>query len=764
MITIAITGSLVCLLLSIFAWRRRPAQGAGYIAGALFASAIYAFGYGLELSGNSLEAILIYLRFEYLGIVWLPGLWLAVALRYTNQVSWLKPPKFFLLWVIPILALAAFYTNPLHHLYYTDITLDTRGSFPVIQFEHGPIYVLQFGYIFFSIISSSALLFQHLLMPHALYRKQAGLILISNLLLIVIAILYYAGLQPIPNLDIVAYGIIVSSVIIGYALLRYHLVDLVPVAREMLFDRLNNGVFVLDGNDRLVDFNPEARRLLSLGEDSIGAYFPGVVPPDVVSAFGELRLGPDRREFRVERAVTRYYEVERSTIPGIQGEKDGLLLVVHEITPMKEMQIALEGINAELDERVKLKTQEYLDTIDRLENEVKIRQETEKKLQEMQNNLVEQVSIQSRRLYSLYDVLIHKESEGENGEILVPTLERIQEMMNADAVCIHEARDGKMVRIGSVGLAAEVVDAISDLPGGWLAEGKPLASTNLSLEGRVPQALRLPIYTGYLAAPIRLQDSVLGALQVFWSGPNHFQVEDISYFAIIAEQIGIILENDRLHKKLEEEAVRVERRRLARDLHDSVTQSLHSLLLNIDTLRHRLKKGGGAEKVEEMLARLEQSARQSLKEMRLLLFELRLAPLEDIRLVEALNNRLEAVEMRAGVDAKLLVAGTAQWSPRWEAELYCIAMEALNNSLKHSRADRVRVELCGEEKWLEMKITDNGVGFSSETMNGNGVGLQSMQERARRLGGSLQIESSAGQGTSICLQVGDPPVSPAGSL
>ncbi len=757
LVSVAIFGALICALLAIFAWRRRPASGAVFLAGALMSTAIYAFGYGLELSSTTIENMLACIRLEYLGVAWLPGFWLALSLHYTNHLKWLRPRRFWLIWIIPVVVLLGVWTNPLHHLHYSSVSVNAGGPFFVLQFERGPIYWLHMGYTFFSFLVSAFWLVQYLLSPHLLYRKQSGLMLASSLLTILIVTLYLAGLQPIPHLDIIVYALIVSSVLVGYGLLRFHLVALSPAARDALFDSLDDAVIVLDANNLLVDYNAKAAQFFHFSGNPIGLSLAQFVPQELQEAFQDLRHLEGVREFNLDAPQRRYFEIHPSGLEGIGSEPVGLLVVIHEITQQKQMQLALELANADLERRVALRTQEYLTTIQQLEGEIHTRQQAEQKLREMQANLVEQVSMQSRKLYTLYDVLLNKEISGMTDEVLTQMLQRICQMMSADAACIHEARSDALYSTGSIGLPPGTQEALAILPGSWLIEGKPLVTNDLPHDERLPEALRLTGFTTYLAAPIRLNEVVTGLLQVFWRASYHVSVEDISYFSIIAEQIGIILENARLRQILEERAVQGERRRLARDLHDSVTQSLHSLSLYVSILRNRLEQGQ-ARKAMEMLDKIDQSARQSLKEMRLLLYELRLVPLEDIRLVEALRNRLDAVETRAGIDAVLDVAEGSFWPPKWEAELYCIAMEALNNALKHANASAVQVRLAGKSTWAELSISDNGKGFSPEKVANGGIGLQSMRERAERLGGSLQIESAPGQGTTIRVSVNLPGV------
>ncbi len=203
----------------------------------------------------------------------------------------------------------------------------------------------------------------------------------------------------------------------------------------------------------------------------------------------------------------------------------------------------------------------------------------------------------------------------------------------------------------------------------------------------------------------------------------------------------------------EESAVLQERTRLARELHDSVTQSLHSATLLAEA-GQRLASSGDVERARGYLLRLGDISQQALKEMRLLVYELRPLALREIGLVGALQQRLDAVERRAGVEAQLHMDENVEIPTRIEEELFRIAMEALNNSLKHADPSTVTVNLrVNDEKditCLELEILDDGKGFDMDALDDKGgMGLVSMQQRIEQLGGELTILSTPGEGTRV---------------
>jgi signal transduction histidine kinase len=205
--------------------------------------------------------------------------------------------------------------------------------------------------------------------------------------------------------------------------------------------------------------------------------------------------------------------------------------------------------------------------------------------------------------------------------------------------------------------------------------------------------------------------------------------------------------------QVKELATTEERNRLARELHDSVTQSLYSLTLLAAGWR-RLARTGELENVENSFTEVEEVAQQALKEMRLLIYELRPPVLETEGLLGALHHRLNAVEKRAGIEARLIADEVVDLSPEIEEALYAIAIEALNNALKHAAATSITLQFSGIDTHLVMEMVDDGVGFDLKAKEQHwGMGLENIRHRTDQIGGDLEIHTSPGEGTRLRVEV-----------
>jgi signal transduction histidine kinase len=226
----------------------------------------------------------------------------------------------------------------------------------------------------------------------------------------------------------------------------------------------------------------------------------------------------------------------------------------------------------------------------------------------------------------------------------------------------------------------------------------------------------------------------------------------------VANQAALAIESAELRDRAELTATVAERNRLARELHDSVTQNLYSVTLYAEAAA-RLLESGSSSQAASYMRDLRDTAQEALREMRLLIFELRPPELEKTGLATALQTRLQSVEARGGMQASLNLEGVEN-EPRVplavQQELYHIAQEALNNTLKHSHASRVVVTLTYGTSGIWLEIADDGAGFDAAGLTGpgahsisGGMGLGNMRERAARIAARLTIDTAPGRGTRI---------------
>jgi signal transduction histidine kinase/ligand-binding sensor domain-containing protein len=259
-----------------------------------------------------------------------------------------------------------------------------------------------------------------------------------------------------------------------------------------------------------------------------------------------------------------------------------------------------------------------------------------------------------------------------------------------------------------------------------------------------------------LATPLKVGNRLVGVFTTVTGDPDRqFTSADLHLLNLFAQQAAIAIENARLYEQAQQLAVMEERQRLARDLHDSVTQALYGMMLYSEAAAEELTLRQ-LDIVAEYLRELRQTAQEALAEMRLLIHELRPPVLAEEGLVPALQARLQAVEGRAGLKTEFSAEMEDRLPPQVEEGLYRIAQEALNNALKHAQASTIAVHLhhIAEEGVVILEITDDGTGFDPAAVAGKGgLGLSAMEERAAELGGRLTVESGTEGGTRVRLEV-----------
>jgi len=249
--------------------------------------------------------------------------------------------------------------------------------------------------------------------------------------------------------------------------------------------------------------------------------------------------------------------------------------------------------------------------------------------------------------------------------------------------------------------------------------------------------------------PLRVRGKALGVLVIIGPEGGRFRPEQLALFESIANHLGMSVENARLYDQAEKTAVAAERSRLARGLHDAVTQTLFSSSLIAEVLPRLWERDPDEGRLR--LEELRQLTRGALAEMRTLLLELRPAALADAETRELFRHLREAFSGRTRIPIDLHIEGDQPLPADVKVAIYRIAQEALNNIAKHAAASRVTLTLVCQAEQVRLTVQDDGMGFDPQQVSPEHLGLGIMKERAEAIGAKLTIESQPGQGTHIAL-------------
>lgn len=263
-------------------------------------------------------------------------------------------------------------------------------------------------------------------------------------------------------------------------------------------------------------------------------------------------------------------------------------------------------------------------------------------------------------------------------------------------------------------------------------------------------ATTLP-FRSALAAPMLVQGRTYGGIVVFYSALRSFSADEVQLIDIFADQAALALEHARLVDQSRRLAALEERQRIARDLHDSVSQTLFSLTLASQAARTTVENDGAG--VAGMLQTVQELASGALAEMRALIFELRPGALHEAGLAAAIERFVGGFRSRTGI-AISLDLDSRRLPPAVEEALYRITGEALANVGKHASASQVVVTLARTGAGVELTVRDDGRGFDQgQPITGDHMGQRTMQERAAALGGSCTVQSCPGDGTTVVVRV-----------
>jgi len=369
---------------------------------------------------------------------------------------------------------------------------------------------------------------------------------------------------------------------------------------------------------------------------------------------------------------------------------------------------------------------------------------------------------------ALSDVVLAIAAEHEVEPVLQRLVHSARELAGARyaAIGIPDG-EGAFASFITSGMSDDLIEAMGPLPrthgmlGAMLEAAEPHLTDDITADPRFrgwwPRAH--PQMRSFLGVPIVTRGDVLGAVYLTEKEDGSmFSAADQKLIQLLAAHAAIAIENARLHERSRELSIIEERNRLARELHDSVTQRLFGVALAAESASTLLARDRDAAAAE--LRRVSELARGAMEELRAVVFELRPGSLEAEGLATVLRKHVQVLRRVSGQRIELRVCDVPRLAPAPATQVLRIAQEALGNAMRHSGAKRIDVKLHGDGDGdgggaLVLSVADDGCGFDpvGPEVRGQRLGLTSMEERATELGGTLRVTSTLGEGTTVRLEV-----------
>ena len=333
-ITLLISGTVTVFMALLILQRLGAVRWFGFL---MLAIAIWALSYGFELSTTTLAQMLFWINLEYIGIALLPALWIVFIMKFIGKEQWLTPLNLCLIFSVAVLTLLFVWTNTWHHLHYARVTADTSGPFPLLAIEPGPWYKVHTVYFYTLLAWGIYLLIGKFRKADAIYKKQNTTILIGALIPWFVNLIYLLDIRPLEHIDLTPYAFIITALAIGFGLLKFKLFDIVPVAREKVIEAMQEGVLVLDAQDRVIDVNTEIKKILSpYASEIIGMQLVHLLPHEK----NLHQIITERVNNKViirlsDETSNRFFEVNNTSLFDKHTVYSGIILLFRDITENK---------------------------------------------------------------------------------------------------------------------------------------------------------------------------------------------------------------------------------------------------------------------------------------------------------------------------------------------------------------------------------------------------------------------------------------------
>jgi len=332
-----IATGFIMLILAVTGWRNRSNTCAKPFALLMLAAAIWSFGSALEVSSTDVTFQMLAITLEYPGIVIIPVAWLLFAFEYSGKEHWITRSNLLLLSIVPALSYILLATNDLHHLFYSSVSQEIIGGLSYIDISYGPVFWFYTIYSYLIIYVSVMFILQRFVFTSSLYRGQMIAILIAVFTPFFVNLAYAIRQIGFIVIDPTPFAFLISGFAILIGMMRYQLLDIIPMAQDQIIANMSDGVVVLDMQDRIISLNAPAERILGVTiRQSVGIPIGTILP---LSGLQSGQFSVFAEQFHeIEREINgKKFFFELRCIPILSGEQEakGKLIMLRDITNQK---------------------------------------------------------------------------------------------------------------------------------------------------------------------------------------------------------------------------------------------------------------------------------------------------------------------------------------------------------------------------------------------------------------------------------------------
>lgn len=499
---------------AVLAWNRRQNPGAKPFLGLMVAAGWWAFTYAFELLNPALEAKLVWVNLQYLGIVTLPVFWLLFALSYTDQLD--KVPFHYQagLFVIPILTVLLIFTNPLHHLIWQEATVVFSEGLAFLRFVRGAWFWLHVVQAYALVIVGLAVMLRFLVVTKLSYHRSLVMMVLGAAVAILLNIAYVLGWPVDFYLDMTPLSFVVSGFLFGWATFRYRWLDIVPIARYGVVEHLSDVVLILDAQHRIMDMNVAAQELIEQPLSQVLGVDVAHFLPQYLEAF---RRHQDAVAERGNEGVLmehrhRYYDLRIAALHDRRGQLRGRAITLRDVTEQRQLESSLKE---------QMQRSELLLTVARATSQMPTLDGT------LQNVIAVTVPLTGADEGYLFLVdAEHQITHGfsSTGEISPELIEKVFQRAVAEGLQYWVLRDGEVIVIPDTREDERWIDLIYPA-----YEARPICSA--------------------LGAPLIQEGRTLGVLVLRHSDVGHFGADDAKVMRSIAPQIALAIRNAQIYEE-----------------------------------------------------------------------------------------------------------------------------------------------------------------------------------------------------------------------